>query len=152
MTGRHCERVSTVLDDTWGSRDLPVLEAAVLGVDRNPFGGIKATDIAAATGLSIDEVVRALKAIESGHLVDVAWTMPAMGARVRKVSGEARQIVGAWPSADSATDRLLALIEQQIEATTDDAKRSQLEAFREGAAGVGRDVLVSLLSKMLLGQ
>lgn len=66
------------MSDQWNNRDLPVLVAAVHGVDTDVNGGgVRLHDIASETRLTDDEVILALRALESDGLVEVRWLMPA---------------------------------------------------------------------------
>jgi len=64
------------------------------------------------------------------------------------------QVVAAWPGAasDDVVLRLLDVLNAEIERTDDPDRKSKLEKLRDGVAGIGRDVLTDVLSKVLTGQ
>ena len=139
------------MDDTWGPRDLPVLDAAVRLSDAKPGIGGTFEEIAADTGLDLDTVYVSARALRDDGLVNVSYVSRPTHNRIDAVSGRARQLVGAWPSGESGADRLIALLEREIANAPTDVQRTKLQDFRDGAAGVGRDVLVALVAKMLTG-
>jgi len=140
-----------MLPDTWYSRDLPVLEACVRLVDENPGVGGRLHEIAAATGLDDQTVYVATSALDDAGYIQRQMVSPARAGRVVAGSGAARAAVGQWPTPESAADRLVAALEAQIAATTELEERGRLERLLAGVAGVGRDVLVAVLSKALTG-
>lgn len=140
-----------MLPDTWYARDLPVLEACVSLVDENPGIGATVPELSAASGVTEDGVKAALRALEAAGLIGVLWGLTSEGVSVPRVAGEARRLAGAWPTPETAADRLVAALEAQIAATTEPEERGRLELLLAGVAGVGRDVLVAVLSKALTG-
>lgn len=141
------------VDDTWASRDLPVLEAAVRGVDeQRAHGGIRFHDIAQQTGLSDDDVYRAARALDDAGLIELRLVMPSTHGRVMAVSGQARQIVGSWPNEETYVDRLLAAVDALAENASDEDTRSRLRKLRDGLTEAGRDLLVSVAAATISGQ
>jgi DNA-binding MarR family transcriptional regulator len=141
------------VDDTWFSRDLPVLEAAVRLNDADPYVGPTVRDIAADTGVDSDAVMRALKALEHTGYVEVRWMMSGGGSsRVSAVDERARRIAGAWPSAEDLADRILAVLDERIEHAGDDEERSKWSKIRAGVLSAGRDFLVELSAAVLTRQ
>jgi len=66
---------------------------------------------------------------------------------------KAMQILAGWPScaAEDALNELVRAVEGEIEATTDQAKRSKLIAVRDGIASAGRDVVLAYFEKKVMG-
>lgn len=66
---------------------------------------------------------------------------------------KAMQILGGWPSgaAEDALNELVRAVDSEIEATTDQAKRSKLIAVRDGIASAGRDVVLAYFEKKVMG-
>lgn len=139
------------LEDKWHSRDLPTLRAAARIADGDMVGA-RFQEIVAETGISLDDSMLALRALQDGGLVEVRWMAPAQAARVLHISGEARRLVGLWPSPEVAADRLIAAIEAAIERSDDPEERTRLRKFRDGLLGAGRDLAVAIGAAVITGQ
>ena len=121
--------------DTWESRDLPVLRAAVELYDqtgRNPG----AAELEAACGFDKDTVQRALRALnrepffEEG-MTDWSGTIQAVGPP----TSAALRVAGQWPSPEVQLDRLIAA----LLAAADDDERPDEERnrFKQAALWLG---------------
>ena len=76
--------------------------------------------------------------------------MSAIDGRVTSVSGKAQRLVGEWPSAEAAADRLLsALSDLVIHGTPDE--RAQAAMLLGDLQAMDRDLIVGLASSMLGG-
>ena len=94
------------VEDTWTSRDLPVLDATVALLENRPL--VDVTDIAARAGLTVAETSGGLQAME-GVYVELAMSMGGPQSwSVQGVTPAARRAVGQWPSAESLITRLVA--------------------------------------------
>jgi predicted transcriptional regulator len=94
------------VDDTWTTRDLPVLDATVSLLEQSYM--VTVSDIAARTGLEISAVARALEALDPAY-VDFRKTTTGGDPTfwyVFKATPAARQVVGQWPTAESLVTRL----------------------------------------------
>lgn len=141
------------MTDIWNEEHLPVLDAAVHGVDADTqLSGIRIHDIAATTGLTDDQVMRALRALESDALVEVRWAMPARAGRVVRVSGEARRIVGVWPTPGDAFARMIKALEAIAENTDDEDTRTRAKKILDGMTGAGRQIGISVATAVVTGQ
>jgi|SRR5215469_5241259 len=94
------------MDDTWATRDLPVLDAVVRLLEGKPE--VSMADIAAKTGLELDAVGRALMALEGPYVSNISksWGFPPSGWRVSAVTPDARRAIGQWPTPESIVDQL----------------------------------------------
>ncbi|GAA2027839.1 hypothetical protein GCM10009740_16890 [Terrabacter terrae] len=142
-----------MLDDTWFSRDMPVLEAAValLEESRPP---VSDSGIAARTGIDRQHVMKALEALEEDFL-DVGWDDRAdlrVSGAVAACTSAARRATGQWPSAESLAERAIAVVDERIENATDDAERSRWVKLRDGLAGAGRDLVVDVMGAVVSRQ
>ncbi|OLT35038.1 hypothetical protein BJF84_15970 [Rhodococcus sp. CUA-806] len=138
------------MQQTWANRDLPVLKALVEYMDAGEqLNGATTAEI---TGLSVDEVQRAIRALDSEtppFLIDVSFDMGG-GWDVRGVTGKARRAVGAWPTPDTVADALLARLQEIVD--DEDAQpetRDRARAGLKGLASMGRDVLVSVTASAI---
>lgn len=95
-----------LVQDTWITRDLPVLDATV-GMLEQSFM-VTVTDIAAKTGFEPDAVAAALEALDPDY-VDFRKTTTGGDPRfwyVYKATPAARRVVGQWPTAEALASRL----------------------------------------------
>ena len=123
--------------ETGTTVELPLLRAIVKAQQES-----QAPWVAAMKAVPDISPMRRKAALE--WLADAGYVTPGgHGAR-----SEGLRVVGAWPNVESEFDRLLALLEEQIESATGD-DRSRLEAVRDALAGMGKDVATSLLTAFL---
>jgi DNA-binding MarR family transcriptional regulator len=142
-----------VAEDTWFSRDLPVLDAAVHLVDAAAFAHPSAHELAERTGLELDQVLTALRALEQAGLIAVTFTMGGgRNSHVDAISGEARQLVGAWPSAGAIASRLVAELERRADAASSDEERSKWRRLLDSVLGLGREVVVDVAAAAITRQ
>lgn len=139
------------MDDTWFSRDLPVLDAIVLEIDKLLLRGTypQLSDIAEITGMAILEVGSAAIALDNAGLIDLHQTMtggnPAPWS-VIGVAGNARQLVGAWPTPESLAKDLYQQIENLSASEANPTKSSWFKNFLGGTSAIGKDVVVEVLA------
>jgi hypothetical protein len=96
------------LQETWATRELPVLDATVSLLEESYM--VTVTDIATRTGLDAATVTRALEALDP-VFVDFRKTTTGGDPTfwyVLKVTPDARRAVGQWPTPDSFVTRLAA--------------------------------------------
>jgi hypothetical protein len=111
---------STMVEETWFSRDLPVLEAAVRAFDAlAPRMIPEGKEIAEATGFGMQDVAKALIALD-GEYLDVAKTAgDAAGWCIKRVRGNARRAIGAWPEPVRLAEQVIAAIDVAAEKALD---------------------------------
>jgi hypothetical protein len=150
--------MTELLDDTWASRDLPVLKAIAARLDQSPGRPLFIDDLRAAVAdqMSADDVTRAVTALHDAQIIEAGYSPRRGGVSniggVRSISGEGRRLVGMWPTPETALDRMLAALEQ-IEATSDDPdERSRAARFRDGLLGAGRDLAVEVIAATITRQ
>lgn len=143
--------MTELLPETWDSRELPVLREAVRLIEADDgFGSARLGDIALAAGLEEGDVIKSLRALESAGLIEARWAMPAQAARVVQISGRARQLVGQWPSEETALDRMLAALEAIASKTDDPEEKTRVRKFAAwlgaGATTVGTQVAAAVIT------
>ncbi|WP_460967359.1 hypothetical protein [Pedococcus soli] len=138
------------LEDVWASRDFPVLREAVRMKDADPRIVITQAQLQEATGLDEDMVSRSIVALSRAGLVELLGRMSGYG-HVSNVSPAAYQLVGLWPDASDATDRVLWEIERRIETATPE-ERTKLQKLRDGVVGVGRDLMTDVMASVITKQ
>lgn len=136
--------------DTWFTRDLPVLDAIVTYLDEHAGRMIpQLSDIAEITGMDIEDVSRAAQALD-GSYIDLRKVMgPAGHWHVMAVSPDARTATGQWPTAESLAARIIAGLEQTAEQEPDETERGKLRAaaavLGDSAKEVGTNVLTAVI-------
>jgi hypothetical protein len=90
-------------------------------------GGLMgSTAIGAAAGLSEEDTQRALRALQHNNPSFVT-KMQAQGSGdiylVGPPTGHARRVVGAWPTPESLTNRIVAALNEAADTETDEAKK-----------------------------
>lgn len=109
--------------------------------DINEVLGRERTDL--STAFALDNLIR------GGYLTErMTRTDQQTGPGTVELTDKAFQIVAGWPSTtgDALFASLLAEIEARI-ATAEPDEKSKLERFREFAVGIGRDVIVGVLTQ-----
>lgn len=136
----------------WSSRVLPVLNALARAYSRAPSSlGVRTEVIVEELGPDADDHLVALTLEElgrAGYLEETLGGDQLPGPAASRLTEKGLQVTAGWPTASGevALDRLLAMIEQRIEAATTEEERSKWKRLRDGVAGVGRDVFVGVLT------
>jgi hypothetical protein len=140
------------VESTWETRDLPVLEEAVRYFDDADAFRLDIANIVTATGLSADDVNRALRALASARpplIEGIEIGEATYPIILTGVTERARREVGAWPSPEGLADRVIAAMEQAAEDEPDAEKRGKLRQLASLLGDMGRDILVDVASKAL---
>lgn len=144
------------MKDTWNNRDLPVLNAIVEAHDTDGRV-VRTSRVVTDAGLDENTVNAALRALESESPPLLEGARAAFGGTyilAGKPTGHARRAVGAWPTADSLVDSLIATLHQSAGDMDEPASNQEQSKAREILKAVGsggRDVLVSVASAVLTG-
>lgn len=132
------------MEETWVSRDFPVLEAVVRLTDHDFRKLFQGQDIAHETGLDVEDVGRAFRALDGVYLnVQMVSGGPA-GWHIEDVSPEARRVVGQWPSPDALVDRLISSLNEAAEHEVDPERKSKIRQTAGLIGGTVRDVFVEV--------
>jgi hypothetical protein len=139
--------ISTV-KDTWFSRDLPVLEAAASLIEEG--GRTRANDIAEHTGMDVEDVARAVRALR-GEYVELMETGGNPGYwPVLRLTSAGLRAVGQWPSPESVVDALAEAFGQAAEREPDSEKKGRLRQVGSFLSSAGREVATEVVSKVIL--
>ncbi|MEU3340675.1 hypothetical protein [Streptomyces sp. NPDC006668] len=142
------------MQNTWADRDLPVLDAIVQHLD--DAAGTEwpyLSDIAEATSLDLKEVTKAAYALESDQLIDLQRSMGGPDSwTVKSVSGEARRMVGQWPTAEQFVDELVRRLQAAADGEPDEERRGRLRELASAAGGVARNVFVDVTAAVITRQ
>jgi predicted transcriptional regulator len=134
------------LEYTWGPREMPVLNAVVALLEHSYM--VTVSDIAERTGLELAEVAKALDALDPTY-VDFRKTETGGDPRfwyVLKVTPEARQAVGQWPTAEGLIDQLAKAFRDAAENEDDPERLYQLRQAAGLLESGIRDVAVQIAS------
>lgn len=140
------------MEDTWTSRDLPVLEATVRLLDDPQNIAVSVGEVAADTGLDPVTVATALDALEGPFIAEVRRRLNSADPSswdVIKVTPAARQMVGQWPTAESLVAQIAEGLGEAADHETNPQKKRRL---REAASVLGetaRGVVVEVVSRIV---
>lgn len=140
------------MEDTWVSRDLPVLETVVKLVDEGSFA-VTVADIADRTGLDTKTVDRALDALSGPYVGEYKKLMTGGipdSWYVTEVTPEARRAVGQWPTAESLAARLAEAFSEAADEETDPERKSRLRQLAGFLAETGKDIVAEVIAKVVL--
>lgn len=132
-------------EDTWFARDLPVLDWLVQYFDGDGEGDPDAAMIAAGTNLPEGQVSAALRSLarcQPPYLVVVTVPEERDPLSVIDVTADAYRAVGAWPTAESFADRLVARLDEEADREPDPERKSRLQQTARYLGGGLRDVVV----------
>lgn len=140
---------------TWFERDYPVLLAAVDQCQASAFNQTTTHAVAAATGMDVGEVVKAVANLKEVflHVNDVS----TLGARDYIITGATeRGLVAAevWPSPEIITERLVAAIERALDETPTGSPKATklvtlLGAVKDVSTGTSAGLLAMLVGRAL---
>lgn len=121
-----------MVDDTWTSRELPVLGYLVQRFEDPDALDIQAMEITKALDLSSADVARSPRKLSEATPPYLEVIPPAAEVRdpdiVFNVTERARRAVGQWPTADSVADRLVAVLQSAADREPDEEKTRRREA------------------------
>ncbi|MEV5382991.1 hypothetical protein [Streptomyces sp. NPDC052721] len=142
------------MDSTWAARDLPVLDAMVKYLDDAAGASFpELRDIAELIDLDVVEVGKAALALQSDGLIDLQMVSGGHGAwYVRAVSGEARRMVGQWPTAEQFVDAVAQRLQDAADEEPDEERRSRLRDLASSARGAARGVFVDVAAAVISRQ
>jgi predicted transcriptional regulator len=130
------------VEDTWASRDVPVLNAVVALLEQSYM--VTVSDIAGRTGIDQADVARSLDALNPTYL-DFRKTETGGDPTfwyVHNVTPQARRAVGQWPTAESLIDRLAQAFTEAAGREEDFERQYQLRQAAELLSDKVRDVAV----------
>jgi hypothetical protein len=142
------------MQDTWWSRDLPVLDAVVRLLDEGNFM-VRVADIAGDTGLDTGTVDRAIDALTGQYVREYNKSMTGGIPDtwyVTEVTAAARRAVGQWPTAESLTEQLATAFSEAAEGEPDPERKGPLRQIASIFTGAGKEVVTDVLAKVILHQ
>jgi hypothetical protein len=138
------------VEDTWWSRDLPVLDAAVHLLQQHDF--VYVEDLARETGFEVKQIARALRDMQ-GVFVDLTMSMGDVERWcITEVTPEARRAVGQWPTPENVVARLAEAFSAAAEHEPDPERRSKLRGIGSFLADAGKDFAAEVVAKVIAHQ
>jgi len=138
------------MEDTWASRELPVLEVVVSQVDEvAATGGYpEAEDVADYTGMPLADVLTALNALD-GDFIALHRSMDPSGWYVTSVTSLARRSVGQWPTGENLIGRLTAGLAQAAEQEEDPERKKKLMLVARELGGAVKTIAINVATEVL---
>lgn len=134
------------MDETWTSRDLPVLTAIVEAFERT--GRVMSpNEIVEQSGLQADQVEAALRALEGDDppfITKLERRASGEISLVGKPTGHARRAVGARPTPESIADRLISARDEAADQEPDPERKGWLRKTAAYLGNAGRDLAVEI--------
>jgi len=141
------------VEDTWGGRDLPVLQAIVGAFDDPDRYQLRLAELTGTCGLREREVQTALRALANASPPLLQYPRPPEQLTypiiITDVTERARRLVGQWPTADSLAAEITKALGEAADHESDPTKKTRL---REAATFLGetaRGVVVDVLSRVV---
>ncbi|WP_143267843.1 hypothetical protein [Amycolatopsis alba] len=141
------------MDDSWYSRELPVLEAVVGKFEEYTSGTYpEVSDLVESTGFKMDQVIKALDALDGEYLEvrrgvgnPAKWYVP-------RIFSSARRAVGQWPTGENLADRVIAAIDETANNTSDPIAKGRLKKVSETLGGAAKEILTKALAEVVARQ
>jgi hypothetical protein len=140
------------MEETWASRDLPVLDAVVRLLDESPGMMLLGQQVVERTGMDPADVERAVWALNPDYVILGRQLAAEGGIDMQCLDGvtaEARRVVGQWPTGERLVEQLAAGIAQAAERETDPEQKSRLRAIASGLVGAAKTIAVNVASEMI---
>jgi hypothetical protein len=148
--------------DTW-PRDVAILQRIVATLDARPDRVITFSEIGLGTTAhqgqtyGTEDVKRAVRKLHDGGLVHAVWIdesrSPGGQSFVQSCTRAGYEKAGAWPTPETAVDRLIAALEHIAENTEDDEERTRLQQFavflKTSGTQVGLNVVTAFLTRQV---
>ena len=141
------------MEQTWNSRDLPVLDAVVSLLDESPGDLLLGEAVVERTGMDRGAVGSALYALSPDYVRlgrKLAEEDSSIDLQVIDgVTAEARRSVGQWPSGESLIKQLIAGLDEAAEQETDPERRSRLRDVARGLGGAAKSIAIDIARQVL---
>jgi hypothetical protein len=139
-----------MVEETWTSRDLPVLKAVVELYEATSSSRSPVTAVQKATGFDAGKVEQALKVLHTQPYLHGGMKGRGAGGLVYRTAGaptaEGLRAAGAWPTPESQIERVLAALTSAAEDPTRPAEeRSKLKQLALGFSGAAYQIALNAL-------
>lgn len=134
---------------TWYDRDYPVLRATARLVQGSSYSQATTSQIAAASGFDVSDVVKALNNLKEQYVrvTDVS-SIAARDYLVIGLTPDGLVATDVWPSADTVVERLIAALKSAVEeAPEDSAKQSRLRSAWQALVDLSTGATANVLAQ-----
>jgi DNA-binding MarR family transcriptional regulator len=136
-----------MVEDTWASRELPILRAALQQIEAGE-SFVKFGTLTEELGIDRGQLTIALRALDDAGYIEAYFSMGGAVA-VKNVTERTRRELGAWPSANSLLEQLVAALTAAAEAEPEPEKKSKLRGAADVLAGMARDIAVTAIASRI---
>ena len=141
------------ITNTWASRDLPILAAALRRLDAGEDADLE--EIRQEVGLTPNQMYAGVQALEGAAppYIEVTllmgWSDDRASGHIDRVSERARRELGSWPSASSIVTELVAALSAAADSEPEPERKGRLKAAADLLGGMARDIAVAVLSQKI---
>jgi len=139
-----------MLEDVWGPRDLPVLQALVVLAEEVGAHPLKPGAIATHLGWDEAQVQKALRDLSPEYVDLEVFPENGWAYFVSLHRPAALRATGAWPSPEVTTQRLIDALQSAAQ-DPDPIKRSKAKTALDALLGMSREVLVGVVTQTVGG-
>lgn len=147
--------MTDLLDDTWFSRDFPVLIEVTRRCDERPRSWIEVSEIVDALDMPQRDVEHAVLALRDDGYFKTYTEGGQVVSTVGQLHPKARRATGMWPTPGNALERMIDALDEIAENTDDEDTRSNarrtVDWLRRNATTVGVGVATAVLTGHLPG-
>jgi hypothetical protein len=138
--------------ETWASRELPVLKAIVDAFEEKPAGQVRFDELEKLTGLSSDDVGRALAKLYVASPPffegNSGWGSPYPFI-ISRITERALIATGQWPSPQSLVDQLVEALAAAAKDELDPVKKTKLQEAANLVKGVALPIAIAWVAGSL---
>ena len=136
------------VEETWASRDLPVLRTIVEAFDDPDRYKMSHAEIEKATGFDSDDVIRALRALweaEPAYVKGRGASQVSYPLVIEGATERARVAAGQWPKPEDLADALAKALEDAAE-SAEPEDRSRLQRAAEVLRGTAKEIVIRVIT------
>jgi hypothetical protein len=139
------------LQETWATRELPILRLALREVDAGGVADLEA--IRQELELPGMQVYAAVSALDDAGYIEMSlamgWSEGHASGHITRVHERARRELGTWPTAESFVDQLAAALDAASGTELELERKRLLKGAGAALGGGARDVAVSWVKSKL---
>jgi hypothetical protein len=147
---------SAELHETWTTRELPILRAALARLDRgDDYADLD--ELRVELGLTAGEIFAAVDALgnASPPYLDVdlrnGWDGVRSPGTIDRVYERTRRELGTWPTAENVVADIAAALRTAAEEADEPQETNRLRAAADALTGFARDVAVAVVARHVGG-
>jgi hypothetical protein len=139
------------MEETWTSRDLPVLEAVITLLDESPQRLLRGGAVVQETGIEPAKVLSALHALNPEYiqLGGGAAAGRADMQIIKAVTAAGRRAAGQWPTGESLIEQLAAGLTAAAERESDPEQKTRLQRVAGDLAGAAKYIAIDIARQLL---